>query len=237
MCDMLPHPRPWSISLSLIWKDDTGPGFRNFLEYIFEATRPDILATGTPATFPGDQMEMSKTVLHCTALAVLEFGETDVTDDSLRELTREVLGKVANNTMLLELSAAWKSAVGLESLGLTATKIKIYDTGSFVQFASSSKVGAFRMSARDVLRMKASELATYYANRAVTSTVDGKKNAGCDLYGAIARAPNKSAVPKLLREIPLTGKFVFTFEKIHLLASDRWLTNERGEKEDFSIPV
>jgi len=227
-------PRPWSLSLALVWNDANGA-----IAKLNDALRN--LRNTEDFKCPRHHLRVPENARHCTAFAILEITSLPSSEGSLREFAKKLLRPLATSEMQASLAAAWKTAFqqqnGSPVLSLRADKVRVFDDGTTIQFCDSEVLARFRDRAWAVLAAPVGNLLAAYSSDCIKSLLNSSKSRGDTVFGSVARSPCRSDGPQLRWEAPLPHEVTFRFERVHLVTSDGWLTNPRERNvEDYLIP-
>lgn len=223
---MPPSPRPWYLSLTLVWEDDQAG-----LSKLNQALRG--LLAARQLVCPAHHRLVPRKARHSTAFAILKINRVPCPGMSLRQLARELLMQLAP-TVRVDLAEAWGSGLSLE-----AHEVRAYDDATAVQFRARPDgcLADFRDRARKILAKQVGELLSAYPSGVLESLIyDCTKSRGDNAFGSIARSPCRSDKSDLRWALSLTDPVTLTFTGVHLLTSDDALTNPRTPGEDYLIP-
>jgi hypothetical protein len=205
--------RPWYLSLSLVWDDASG------LNELNEAL-------GKTFRLPCNQILVPQESRHCTAFAIVQINGVPAKGDSLQQFGRELMSQL-EPIVRNDLSKAWRKSCSSDGLTLTASKLRVFDDGTTVQFARNEELSEFRDRVRGLLMPIMGNLIGHYPEGLAESMIhDCPKSRGPEAWGSIARSPCRSDGSELRWEARL--KLIpVKFKKVHLLVSDHAMTNPR----------
>ena len=227
--DTATQPRPWYLSLTLIWQD-----YAKGFDQLNKALSSHLCGE---YTIPGHHQKMPDKSKHCTAFAIARINRSPCADMSRIQFARELLTRLrtSNPKLLDDLRKAWRPGLELE-----AYEVQAHADATVVQYRTKDKntLADFRNRVRTILAGPVNELITTYPGGIVEPLINHcKKSRGDKAYGSIARSPSKSDSDALRWCMPLEPPVTFDFKHIHLLTSDDALTNPRTRnEEDFMIP-
>jgi hypothetical protein len=231
-------PRPWSISLTAIWKD--ADGFKKLVSRVkrLDAFRP-----------AGNHVLMPENRWHFTVLAIMRingypgYPRYPEGAQTMQEFARQVFEPFRRDKDLLK-------DLGKEFKPFTAKayKVQCSDQGTTLQFDCGKDLEAFRNYGRRVLASPVLEVSRLHNISEVgrrfdkewhtpllEPILDDRKNYGSEAFGSIARSPCRSeADTERWRE--KIDPIKLEFNSIRLLISDEMLTNPLEEADDVSIP-
>lgn len=243
MADSPQLPRPWFISLALLWSDDVC-GMYELGRAIEYAQKEAPLEKRL--IIPPNHTWIPELVWHSTAFAVVEINHQPNEDSPQREFAREIFKQVATLPRLRKLAKAWTKAFP-NGLQLEAFSVWVHDDGTVVQFRQkqqsethrfNSPLEHFRDTSYRLLSRRVSTLVgSYPATKLKQLIRHPYKSAGSRVYGSIARSPCRSDRADLRYAVEIKPSVDFTFTHAHLVVSDEALTNPRTLAEDeYLIP-
>jgi len=240
-------PRPWYISLTAVWDDDSpnNKKLRTLLKKRELGKSGKEEGKGRRA-FPlaGNHITVPLDCRHFTVLAILKINGHPPGTQFMRDFARQVFEPIrGDNALLGNLRASF------ESFSSKVDRVRCFDDGMTVEFKEDDVLKKFRDQARCILdepvarianQHEESEFGRYFKKQWGVELVesilhDSKKNYGGGAFGSIARSPCRCdrSIERWRKEIDY--RITLTFDRIHLLISDEMLTNPRNRDEDVPI--
>lgn len=226
-------PRPWYISLTAVWQDDTGnyPKLRGLVSNA-EAYPPAC-----------NHVPIADHCRHFTVLAIMRLNGFPEGTRDFREFAGRVFEPIRSNNALLG-----KLCAGFKRFTANVYEVRCFDNAMALQFEGGKPLKEFRDYARTALdaavsvlvrRHTSSETGRRFRENKGVSIVesildDPKKNYGTRAFGSIARSPCRSDGSTERWRMELDGACL-KFEHVHLLVSDETLSNPRDNAEDVVI--
>lgn len=217
-------PRPWFLSLAALWNDDAKAA--QHLDAALARLR-------TTPLFPYHHMEVASHSRHLTVFAILRINALPSSTESFRDFSSYLISSLTADFQILNRLTELFGA----GLSLDAYELRVFDSGTAIQFQGGKQLAAFRDGAREVLDEPVMGLARAYGEGIIDPLVeDHAKSRGSHAFGSIARSPNRVDGPIERFRVALQPPVRFQFARIHLLTSDDALTNPRIHgAEDFII--
>ncbi len=208
-------PRPWYISLTAILNDDTKATTK--LEKVL--SEMDI-----SSIYPQHHIEVNSIARHLTILALLRINTLPSSFTNYCEFSRCLFSSLITDDHVLKLITNYFGF----GLSLDAYELRIFDSGTVIQFRGNQELASFREVAKVALLKPVTKLVNSFPEGTTESLIDDPvKNVGNHAFGSIARSPTLSEIHIERYRKTLKREVNFNFRYIHLLVSDDALTNPR----------
>jgi len=165
--------------------------------------------------------------------AILRVNALPTSGEPLRDFARGLLSRLSEDVRILEgLTQLLQAGLDLE-----AYEVRVFDSGTAVQFHGGPPLAAFRAGVANLLAEPVAALVTRHPDGLLDSLVrDPNKSVGERAFGSLSRSPSREDAPAERWRTFIEPPVKLRFRRLHLLTSDEALTNPRAVGVE-DIPV